>query len=188
MFKFTHKSIVIFKFILFISIFFSIQIILYLFSKNIHIEKEFNQNIMNTEIENITIEEETDIWQIKINKIGLVAEISEGTTQEILNQYVGHFSQTSKTLGNIGLAAHNRGYEVNYFKELKLLREGDEITYRYNEYENTYVVSKNIIIKDTDWRYLEETEENELTLITCVENQPEFRRCIKATEKEEECY
>ena len=50
-----------------------------------------------------------------------------------------------------------------------------------HDYEN-----KNIIIKDTNWEYLENTEENQITLITCVENEPEFRRCIQAVEKEEE--
>ena len=190
MFKFTQRSIVVFKFLLFIIIFCVIQIILYLYSEKIQIQNEFNQNIMNTVINNIPIEEEekADIWQIKIEKIDLVAEISEGTTQEILNQYVGHFTQTAKNVGNIGLAAHNRGYEVNYFEKLKLLKEGDEITYRYNEYENIYIVTENIIIKDTDWEHLEATDENQMTLITCVENAPEFRRCVKAIEKEEEIY
>ena len=188
MFKFTHKSVVVFKFLLFITIFCLIQILLYLYSENIHIENEFNQNIMNTVINDIPIEEKTDIWQIEISKIGLVAEISEGTTQKILNKFVGHFNQTAKTLGNIGLAAHNRGYEVNYFEKLKFLKEGDEIIYRYNDYANIYLVTDNIIIKDTDWEHLEATDKNQVTLITCVENAPEFRRCVKAIEKEEEIY
>ena len=38
------------------------------------------------------------------------------------------------------------------------------------------------IIKDTDWSYLQETKENKLTLITCVENEPKYRRCIQAIE------
>ena len=57
--------------------------------------------------------------------------------------------------------------------------------FRY-EFENTYQVEKCRIIRDTEWEYLEETEENMLTLITYIENQPEYRRCIQAVEKEEE--
>ena len=114
--------------------------------------------------------------------------IVEGTTKETLSQYVGHFENTSKQLGNIGLAARNRGYEVNYFKDLKRLREGDEIIYRYNQFEKIYEVEKCRIIRTTEWEYLEETEENMLTLITYVENQPEYRRCVQAVEKEEEIY
>lgn len=139
------------------------------------------QEIMNESSLSQT-EEKEEIWQIEIPKISVKAPISEGTTKEILNQYVGHFQTTAKEDGNIGLAAHNRGYEVNYFQDLKLLKEGDEIIYQHNDFRKTYEVKKIRIIKDTEWTYLEETEENQLTLITCVENQPEYRRCIQAIE------
>lgn len=145
-----------------------------------------NGNIMKQEIMNESslsqTEEKEEIWQIEIPKISVKAPISEGTTKEILNQYVGHFQVTAKENGNIGLAAHNRGYEVNYFQDLKLLKEGDKIIYQHNDFRKTYEVEKIRIIKDTEWTYLEETEENQLTLITCVENQPEYRRCIQAIE------
>ena len=45
-----------------------------------------------------------------------------------------------------------------------------------------YEVIKNKIITDTDWEVLENTEENTLTLITCVENEPNYRRCVQAVE------
>lgn len=168
-----------------------IQIFIHQYS----IEPEINEDIMNVQIlEQETIKpvtettEKDDIWRIEIPKISLIAEISEGTTKEVLNQYVGHFEKTPKESGNIGLAAHNRGYSVNYFKDLKLLKKGDEIKYKHNKFEEIYEVEKCRIIKDTEWEYLEETEENMLTLITCVENQPEYRRCIQAVKKEEEKY
>ena len=158
------------------------------------IETEINENIMNMQtsehekVPEIITKDEIEIWQIEIPKISLIAEISEGVTQEILNKYVGHFENTSKQEGNIGLAAHSRGYDVNYFKDLKLVKEGDEIKYIFNEFEKIYEVEKCRIIRNTEWEYLEETEENMLTLITFVENQPEYRRCIQAVEKEEEIY
>jgi len=156
------------------------------------IQTEENEEIMKVDVIEempvINTIDKIEIWKIEIPKISLIASISEGTTKEVLNKYVGHFSNTSRQQGNIGLAAHNRGYAVNYFKDLKLLQEGDEIKYRYNEFEKIYEVEKCRIIKDTEWKYLEETEENMLTLITCVENQPEYRRCIQAVEKEEEIY
>lgn len=127
-------------------------------------------------------------WQIEIPKISLIANIQEGTSKKILSEYVGHFTTTQRENGNVGLAAHNRGYEVNYFQDLKLLKEGDEIKYKYNGVEKLYEVEKCRIIKDTEWEYLKNTEDNRLTLITCVENQPEYRRCIQAVEKEEERY
>ena len=183
MFKFTRNTV---AYIMLLIIFFVIQILM----KQNTIETEINESIMEqqeTKLVETTIEK-ADIWQIEIPQISLIANIAEGTTKEVLNKYVGHFEQTQKEFGNIGLAAHNRGYEVNYFQNLRLLKKGDEIKYKYNQFEKIYEVEKCRIIKDTEWKYLENTEDNMLTLITCVENQPEYRRCIQAVEKEEETY
>ncbi len=122
-------------------------------------------------------------WKIEIKSISLSAQISEGTTDQVMNKYVGHFKNTSKKEGNIGLAAHNRGYPVNYFQNLKKLKKGDEIKYTYGKFKKTYIVEKIEIIKDTDWTNLENTEDNRITLITCVENEPNYRRCIQGIEK-----
>ena len=146
-------------------------------------EIQNNYPIIQTE-ENSQIATKESNWKIKIPKISLEASISEGTGKEVMDKYVGHFEETSKKSGNIGLAAHNRGYAVNYFARIKELQEGDEIIYKYNDFEKTYIVIENKIIKDTDWEDLEETEENKITLITCVENEPEYRRCIQGIEKE----
>lgn len=191
MFHFTKTDIKVKRLIVFIILFISILIFMYLYSRPIL--KEENENIQNKSFntiiqQNIIFEEkpeERNIWQIEIQKISLKATISEGTNQETLKKFIGHFEETQKEKGNIGLAAHNRGYEVNYFKDLKYLREGDEIKYQHNQYKNTYEVKKNIIITDTNWEYLKNTEENTLTLITCVENEPNYRRCIQAIEKQE---
>lgn len=139
----------------------------------------------NETVEIITKENyylDNNIWKLEIPIINLEAEISEGTEKEILNKYIGHFIETGKSFGNIGLAAHNRGYPVNYFKNIKQLKNGDEIYYTYNGVRRKYIVIINTIIKDTEWKYLENTEDNRLTLITCVENQPNYRRCIQAIE------
>ena len=69
-------------------------------------------------------------------------------------------------------------------QRLKELREGDEIIYIHNEINRIYEITKNKIIKDTDIDVLENTEENILTLITCVENEPNYRRCVQAEEKD----
>lgn len=47
-------------------------------------------------------------WEIEIPSIGLSAPIAEGTSQEVMRYYVGHFENTNLWQGNIGLAAHNR--------------------------------------------------------------------------------
>ena len=148
----------------------------------------FNQDTEDKNIENQNnpeTKEEKNKWKIIIPEISLEAEISEGTSKEIMDKFVGHFEETTKISGNVGLAAHNRGYAVNYFANIKQLKENDKIIYQYNGEQKKYSVIENKIIKDTDWSLLENTEDNRITLITCVENEPEYRRCIQAKETEE---
>ena len=38
------------------------------------------------------------------------------------------------------------------------------------------------VIEETDWSYLQETEDNRITLITCVANKPKNRLCVQAVE------
>lgn len=128
-------------------------------------------------------ENKLHIWQIKIPSIGLLADISEGTTSKVIAKYVGHFEKTSTLNGNIGLAAHNRGIGVeSYFKNIKNLKIGDEIIYQKNDEIKKYKVTQNLVIEETDWTYLENTNDNRITLITCVENRPEYRRCVQGIE------
>ena len=37
-------------------------------------------------------------------------------------------------------------------------------------------------LKETDWSLLENTEENKITMITCIPNRREQRLCVQATE------
>lgn len=131
--------------------------------------------IPTTKITNTTKE----TWEIEIPKINLKAEIKDGTDQENLNKNIGHFVESGYIDGNVCLAAHNRGYKVNYFQNLKQLEKGDKIIYRYKDIELVYIVDTKKIIKDTDIQVIKATKENKITLITCVENQPEYRRCIQ---------
>lgn len=191
--NFSHKNILLISFIISILIFIFFDQI---FFKN---QNKFFENSLEKIIpDNIEIELKTPnntvdiseqyqnnidtqkIWQIEIPKINLVAPIAEGTSANIMNEYVGHFEETSKNKGNIGLAAHNRGYKVNYFQDLKLLQKGDLIIYTYNGEISKYSVNEFGIIKDTDWSKLESSSQDKLTLITCLEDEPEYRRYIQA--------
>lgn len=146
--------------------------------ENIH-KNEKEKNEINNNINNYIYETN---WYIEIPSISLIAPISETTEEEVLNKYIGHFEDTSKQEGNIGLAGHNRGYDVNYFENLKNVKTGEKIIYKYNDFEAEYIIDKIEIIKETDWSYLENTTENKITLITCVENEPQYRRCVQATQ------
>ncbi len=123
--------------------------------------------------------DENSEWRISIDCIGLDAQIHDGVDSGTLDKYVGHFTQSAYTFGNVALAAHNRGYPVNYFKNIKRLQVGDVIEYEYKNLKLRYTVYNNVVIKDTDTYVVENTKENTITLITCVENEPELRRCVQ---------
>lgn len=125
---------------------------------------------------------EKNIWRIKIPKINLDAPIETGTTQDVLAKAVGHFEQGPKWNGNVALAGHNRGIECNFFQNIKYLKVGDKIIYTTKKGKREYKVIMNKIIKQTNWEYIENTKDNRITLITCVENMYEYRRCIQAVE------
>lgn len=145
------------------------------------------ENIENSTEENAKPNEhKLPIWKIQIPSINLDANIEEGTSQNVIAKNVGHFTKTSTLNGNIGLAAHNRGIGVeSYFKNIKNLELGDEIIYKKDEEIKKYKVEKNVIIDETDWTYLQNTKDNRITLITCVENKPEYRRCVQGIEIKE---
>lgn len=108
--------------------------------------------------------------------------IKNGTSQEIMKKYIGHFENTSFDTGNIGLASHNRGAGANYFENIYKLNKGDNIFYTYENVVRKYKVNKKVVIDSYDWSNLENTTKNIITLITCIENKPNLRLCIQATQ------
>ena len=138
--------------------------------------------------ENSKSEEKTSLdlgsWYIEIPSINLSAPIAEGTDNNTLNTKVGHFVDSAIESGNIGLAGHNRGYEYNFFQDLKKLKKEDQIIYTHESFKKIYIVDKIEIIENSDWSYLKESEKNIITLITCIEKQPQYRRCVQAVELE----
>lgn len=84
--------------------------------------------------------------------------------------------------GNIGLASHNRGMRANFFENIKQLLKGDMILYQKGDNTKQYEVESIMIISEQDWSYLQQTDDNRITLITCVNNQPSYRLCIQAKE------
>lgn len=102
----------------------------------------------------------------------------------ILDEYIGHFSNTSLGNGNIGLAAHNRGYKNNYFENIDKLKINDKIIYEYNYNKKVFLVKNIFLIDSTDWSCLrnDNKDKNTITLITCVRNKPDKRLVVKATE------
>lgn len=135
-------------------------------------------------IDNEATDYEPDlIGTLYIPRINVYAEIMEGTTDEVLASYIGHFENTSIWEGNVALASHNRGSNVvHYFQDINQLVEGDEIEYTTKVGERRYQVFSTKEISSTDWSITEETTENIITLITCITGQPNLRYCVQAKE------
>lgn len=140
------------------------------------------------EFENVTYDNVEDVWDdsvlgiLSIEKIGLSATVKEGTSNQTLLEYIGHIEETATYDGNIGLAGHNRGCENSYFARINELEVGDIIKYKTKFYDRIYVVDNIQVIYETDWSLLQSTDENKLTLITCIAGKKEQRLCVQATE------
>jgi len=125
-------------------------------------------------------QEDKIIGTIIINKINFEGTVYEGTTGDILNKGVGHFKNSPYFNGNVCLAAHNTN---NFWADLKTLEKGDLIVYESFLGTKEYEVYQKKQIDETDWLELEDTNENILTLITCVKGVREKRLCVQAREK-----
>lgn len=112
------------------------------------------------------------------------APIKESTELSTLATAIGHFTNTSIYNGNVGLASHNGG-DGDYFKDLNKLKVGNEIYYQTRFGVKRYLVKTIKTIDEDDWSYLEETEDNRITLITCVKGKSNKRLCVQAVESEE---
>ena len=140
------------------------------------------------DLKEVTYQQSSDIFSegvigiLNIEKIGLIASVKEGSTSDILNQYIGHIENTALYDGNIGLAAHNRGNTYSYFARLNELENGDKIIYKTRFGNKEYIVVDKKVILETDWEILKDTEDNRLTMITCIKNKANQRLCVQALE------
>ncbi len=137
------------------------------------LEHEPTENLL------LQIDDEQVLGIIKIEKIGFEGLIYEGTTLDTLDKGVGHFENSSYFDGNVALAAHNSN---KYWAKLHTLETGDKITYISYLGTREYQVKNVTKISATDWSLLENTDENYLTLITCVKKKPSQRLCVQAIE------
>ena len=142
-----------------------------------------NTEDVEKEVTEDDVFEEDLIGSLKIEKINLNGTVKEGSTNEILRDYIGHIEETAKYDGNVGLAAHNRGNKYSYFARINELEPGDEIVYTTKYGERKYIVDTKKEILETDWSNLEGTSDNRLTLITCIKNKVNQRLCVQAVQE-----
>lgn len=173
-----------------------VAIILFLLNyiyKNLIYEKEQIANIGWVPVSEVDISEVSEdvIGYLSIPKFNndyyLNMPIKETVELDVLATSIGHFAQTPYDNGNICLAAHNsgtnmRGNYVGFFNKIKELSIGDLICYDNLSDIYKYEVISNTIIKETNLSVLDDSEENIITLITCitgVENRA-YRQCVVA--------
>ena len=146
-------------------------------------EKINNENTINEGllIDNLMlkIDGENVVGVITIDRIDYEGLIYEGTSLQTLSKGVGHFTNSSYLYGNVCLAAHNTN---NFWAKLHTLQNGDKITYTSFLGTKQYKVDKISTILETDWSDLSNTNENVLTLITCIKGQKDKRLCVQAKE------
>lgn len=142
-----------------------------------------NSNFSVTSKKNVTATDLTrddgSIGLLKIPAIDVSVKVYDGTTTANMKKGATHFTETSYWDGNVAMAAHNRS---SYFGKIYKLKSGDKITYSTNIGTRKYEVTSVYKIDDDDTSCLNDSRENRLTLVTCVENQSAYRWCVIAKE------
>ena len=118
---------------------------------------------------------------LKIPSIGVNVKVYEGTGTTPLAKGAGHFTDTSIWDGNVCIAAHNRGAHAQFGK-IHTLSAGDRVTLTTKLGTRTYEVTSVSKILETDTSGLTATIGNQITLYTCVANQPAYRWMVRAVE------
>ena len=119
---------------------------------------------------------------LKIPSIGLTVGVYEGTGSAPLLKGAGHFENTSIWAGNICVAGHNRGVR-NDFGKIHTLKSGDIITFTTVLGTRSYAVTSVTKVSVNDVSGLSASSDNQITLYTCVEDQPAYRWCVRALEQ-----
>lgn len=149
-----------------------------------------NADTLSTE--NYTLPEDTElddgsIGILSIPKLNLSAPVYEteaGGEIETMTKGIAHFAVTSAWDGNIGLCSHNvaPAGAVAYFRDIYKLQTGDSLSYKTALGEREYKVSTVKEIPEDDWSALTRTEDNRLTLVTCITGKPTMRLLVQAVE------
>lgn len=135
--------------------------------------------------ENLAPNDTNIIGVLKINKLQVEAPIRDGTSQEIMRTSIGHFYESDYWNGNVSLASHNGGTNAHFFEKINTLNEDDEIEYITKQGTRKYRVKSIKKIENTDWSLVVKNNnqsENTITLVTCIDNQPNYRLCVRGVE------
>ncbi len=120
---------------------------------------------------------------LSIPKLSLAVNVYETEDEmEAMTHGLAHFKTTSAWSGNIGICGHNVNFDLTdgYFKHIHTLKADDVISYTTALGSRSYAVETVTEIEETDWSYLGRTEDNRITLITCISGKPRARLVVQA--------
>ena len=105
------------------------------------------------------------LGRIQIPRLGMEVAILEGTTSHTLQLGAGHILGTALPGedGNIGIAGHRD----TYFRNLRNIRDEDEIQIQTSTGRVSYKVDSIQIVAPGDTGILSRTTKSTVTLVTC---------------------
>lgn len=133
----------------------------------------------------VTMDDDS-IGILTVPDLGLSVRVYESESEmEDMERGAAHFKSTSAFDGNIGISAHNVNLDgtSGYFLNLHTLTKDAVITYETALGTREYTVESIKEIGENDWSLLGRTEDNRITLITCITGKPEKRLCVQAIER-----
>lgn len=121
----------------------------------------------------LNVNNEGMIGYLSIDKIRVEIPIYHGTSNEILNSFVGHIEGTSLPIGGKGthsvLSAHRGLPSAKLFSDLDRLQLGDTFKITVLDEVLTYEVDKISIVKPNSSKELKIDKNNDyVTLLTCT--------------------
>lgn len=105
------------------------------------------------------------LTRVIIPKINMDAVLIEGVSRKALSAGPGHMKETAMP-GETGNAVIT-GHRDTFFRHIYELAKGDEIQVRRNGRVFTFVVTGQRIVQPDDVSVLKQTDDPQLTLITC---------------------
>ena len=111
------------------------------------------------------ISAEQMLTRLVIPKIDMDAIVVEGASRRDLSEGPGHMKQTAQPgeTGNAVITAHRD----TFFRHIYELNKGDQIEVRRSGRTFTYAVTGKRIVKPEDISVIKQTNDPQLTLITC---------------------
>jgi sortase A len=105
------------------------------------------------------------IGRLEIPRLSLSVMVVEGDSDSVLRHAAGHIPGTTLpgSPGNVGISAHRD----TFFRPLRNIRMGDEISFATLAGDFRYHVTRTTIVNPSDVAVLAPSGEETLTLVTC---------------------